>query len=470
MSRKARGGRGRGRRPGRSRRDVPDPRRGGGETRRGPAGARVLPALSVLSVLAVAFAVPATAQEGEEGTVQCQVCHGNFGFMQGQRETPARDSALLVTDELVEPSVHGPLPCIACHPGYGEGYPHDVDRTARPCGDCHASAGRAWAGSVHAANVAERGDAASCVDCHGSHRVFPPDDRRSSVHALNVAETCARCHADPEIVGEYFATPDEATARHAVSRYFETVHGTALTESGLVVSATCDDCHRSHDILPADSAGSSVHRSHISETCGACHLGILEVFEASAHGAALREEGSARAPVCTDCHTSHQIVETDEPAWFLGVVEECGTCHEELYDRYFDTYHGKVTRLGSGLAAQCSECHTAHAMLPASDPGSSVHPANLVETCARCHEGANENFVQYYAHGDHTDRERYPKLFWPWLFMTALLAGVFGFFGTHTLLWLTRVGIERARGGGAGGERSAEGGLAHGPEGEGEGR
>jgi hypothetical protein len=37
-------------------------------------------------------------------------------------------------------------------------------------------------------------------------------------------------------------------------------------------------------------------------------------------------------------------------------------------------------------------------------------------------------------------------LFWTWLFMTALLAGVMLFFGTHTLLWLTRIVINRMRG------------------------
>jgi hypothetical protein len=69
----------------------------------------------------------------------------------------------------------------------------------------------------------------------------------------------------------------------------------------------------------------------------------------------------------------------------------------------------------------------------------------MVETCSQCHSGANENFVQYYAHGDNRDRERYPKLFWPWLFMTTLLAGVFGFFGLHTLLWLGRTVVDARR-------------------------
>lgn len=408
----------------------------------------------IVAVLALAAtATTAGAQQGQQAAtgavpaVQCQICHADRGFLEDKTATAAGDSALFVTDSMVDPSIHGDFACADCHPNKGVGFPHPEGPKAVPCSECHADAGQAWDGSIHATNVAEEGDAASCADCHGAHEVFPADDRRSKVHPLNVAETCATCHADPAIIGEYFATRDETQARRAVSQYFETVHGTAITESGLTVSATCNDCHRGHEILPADSTGSSVHPSNIPETCGQCHEGIIEVYDASAHGGALRvEAGEADAPVCTECHTSHEIVEADQPGWFLGVVEECGACHEELYEEYLQTYHGKVTALGSGLAAQCSECHTAHRMLPASDPESSVHPDNLVETCAQCHPDATENFVQYYAHGDHTDREEYPKLFWPYVLMTTLLIGVFAFFGTHTALWLTRASINALRG------------------------
>jgi hypothetical protein len=122
-------------------------------------------------------------------------------------------------------------------------------------------------------------------------------------------------------------------------------------------------------------------------------------------------------------------------------VEECGECHEHLYETYFDTYHGKVTRLGSALAAKCSDCHTPHANLPPDDSASSVHPVNRVETCAECHAEASARFVQYLPHGDHGDRERYPVLYWTWLLMTSLLIGVFTFFGIHTVLWLVRASI-----------------------------
>lgn len=416
----------------------------------------------LLAAIAVALAAPAAAQTtgaAQAPEIACRVCHQNRAFLAGKTPTAAGDSALFVSDSLVAGSVHGALPCAACHPGQAEGYPHGA-RGALSCAACHPSQNEAWEGSSHAANVATRGDAASCVDCHGSHQVYRADDRRASIHPLNVAVLCGSCHADPAIIGAYFMAPEKAQAAQAVPDYYQTVHGSGLTTAGLVVSATCNDCHGAHLILPADSAGSSVHPDHVASTCGGCHVGIDEVYEESAHGVARREgrttaEGQP-APVCTDCHTAHQIVRADEPQWFIGVVEECGACHHELYERYFETYHGKVTQLGAGLTAKCSDCHTPHANLPATDLRSSVHPVNLVETCAKCHPAANERFAQYYAHGDPRDRERYPRLFWPWLFMITLLGGVFAFFGLHTTLWVSRLAIDRVRGRSA--HESEEGG------------
>jgi nitrate/TMAO reductase-like tetraheme cytochrome c subunit len=400
----------------------------------------------VVLIFVLAAAATVRGQESGPGVVQCSKCHAQPSFLEGRRAPTARDSTLFVTDSMLDRSVHAGLACADCHAGFDQGYPHEAKQVALPCQSCHASAGDAWGISIHAADAATGGAGATCVDCHGTHDVLNPEDRDAPTYALNVAGMCARCHEDPEIVGEYFDTPERAGARQAVQRYFQTVHGTAVTQAGLVVSATCNDCHRAHDILPPEDPRSSVNRSHIPETCGNCHVGILEVYEKSAHGQAF-DTDEEKAPVCTSCHTSHEIVQADQPAWFLGVVEECGKCHEKLYDEYLQTYHGKVTRLGSGLAAQCSECHTAHRMLPASDPESTVNRDHLVETCGQCHAGANTNFVQYYAHGDHSDRHNFPKLYYPWLFMTTLLVGVLGFFGMHTILWLVRTAIDALRGG-----------------------
>ncbi len=400
-------------------------------------------AIVVLAALAV---LPASLHGQDPRAVACEKCHANAAFLAAM--APGRQAALYVPDSLVRGTRHQRLPCAACHPGYDRGYPHRAAATSLPCQSCHPAAGRDWAASVHATNV--EGDAAGCVACHGAHTVYGVGDRRSPTHPLNVAELCARCHMDERIIGTYFASTEKAQARTAVPQYYQTVHGTALTKAGLAVSATCNDCHGAHLILPADSAASSVHRTHIAATCGACHVGILEVYDGSVHAEVSRRTGTAPdaapSPVCTDCHSAHGIVRASESAWFLGVVEECGTCHAHLYDTYFETYHGKVTRLGFGLTAKCSDCHTAHDIRRASDPKSSVFPANLVATCRQCHASANQNFVRYYAHGDPRDRQRYPRLFWPWLAMTGLLAGVFTFFGAHTLLWLTRLAIDRIRG------------------------
>jgi nitrate/TMAO reductase-like tetraheme cytochrome c subunit len=409
-----------------------------------------------------AVAVPAAGQTSR--VVDCAKCHSNRDFLAGKGGSGG-DSTLYVTPALLQNTVHQSLQCTDCHRGFQAGYPHNVPEIVTPCETCHEQEGRDWHASIHAANAETQGDAPTCVGCHGSHVVYGANDPRSPIYPLNVAAMCGRCHGDARIIGKYFAGPEKLQARIATVQFPKSVHGAALTRDGLIVSATCPDCHRAHKILPADSANSSVNRANIPATCGRCHVGIAEVFDSSAHGAAYPvqagvAEGHPR-PVCVDCHTAHGIVRADQPQWQLGVVKECGSCHEQLYETFFETYHGQVARLGFNLAAKCSDCHTAHNMRPATDPKSSVYPLNLVATCQQCHPAANANFVRYYPHPDPTSRTKYPTLFWPWLFMTGLLIGVMAFFGLHTVLWLVRLLVHR-RGGGAptsaGGPAPASGG------------
>jgi cytochrome b subunit of formate dehydrogenase len=106
---------------------------------------------------------------------------------------------------------------------------------------------------------------------------------------------------------------------------------------------------------------------------------------------------------------------------------------------YMDSYHGKNYRLGyPEKVAGCSDCHTAHSVLKASDPLSTVHPENLVATCKQCHKHATSKFTKFYAHGEHTDREKFPLLYWTYVLMVGLLVGTFAVFWVHTLLWMYR--------------------------------
>ncbi len=75
--------------------------------------------------------------------------------------------------------------------------------------------------------------------------------------------------------------------------------------------------------------------------------------------------------------------------------EMCGSCHEDQTTTYADYYHGAAYREGAPDAPACWDCHGAHEMLPASDLRSPVNPANLEETCGKCHDDPNEDYVEY---------------------------------------------------------------------------
>lgn len=413
---------------------------------------------------APAIATPRiVAHTPAQSTVQCQKCHANRDFLVGKGSAARGDTALFVPDSLLRDSKHAKLACADCHPGYDKGYPHNTAAVAVPCRQCHAPEDTAWAKSIHAPNAKTVGDAPTCVTCHTQHHVLGADDPRSPTYPLNVAKTCGSCHDDKRIIGAYFKNTNDrqdAQARTAVAEYYQTVHGLAATKAGLVVAATCSDCHGPHLIMPADSAASTLSRANVAKTCGACHAGVLATFDSSSHGKALvsgkKTDTGHGAPVCIDCHEGHKIVTPKDSAWFRGIVWQCGECHERVTKTYFETYHGQVTELGFGITAKCSDCHTAHAMLPPSDARSSVNQANLVATCGKCHAGANAKFVAYMPHADPQSHARNPGLYWVWLFMTLLLVSVFAFFGTHTALWLLRLAVDRVRGRGPGEHEDVE--------------
>jgi Cytochrome c3 len=143
-------------------------------------------------------------------------------------------------------------------------------------------------------------------------------------------------------------------------------------------------------------------------------------------------------PVCSDCHTAHSIRRTDENVFRLDIMTKCGRCHEEIAKTYFDTYHGKVSRLGYTKTAKCYDCHGAHDVLPVTDPRSHLSRSNVVATCQKCHAGATRRFAGYLTHATHHDPRKYPFLFYTFWGMTALLIGTFVVSGLHTLLWLPR--------------------------------
>jgi nitrate/TMAO reductase-like tetraheme cytochrome c subunit len=376
---------------------------------------------TLAAIIFFGFAAPAVrAQQSSE----CLSCHG---------EKTLADQAghsVYVNGAKQKASVHGSLDCTTCHISIKE-YPHPDHPTAVDCSTCHSDEANAVAESIHAKASPE-----PCLSCHGDpHAVVPVKDSQSPVFTLNIPRTCGSCHGNPELARK-FGLPN------VYSLYMDSIHGFALTTDGLLVAATCSSCHGPHRILPHTNPESRTYRTNIPATCGSCHAQPQEQYFAGVHGMALRA-GNPRAPVCTDCHTAHEISNVRLIAWQEKTTATCGNCHKERLATYRDTLHAQVSALGYIETAHCWDCHGEHDILPASNPKSPVAGANLVSTCGKCHSGATKSFVSYQPHADARDRKDFPAVYYTRLFMNVLLLSVLGFFALHTILWFVRSSFDR---------------------------
>ena len=333
-------------------------------------------------------------------------------------------------------SRHAKIACAQCHTGVTASEERPC-RTVTPkvdCSVCHADQVDTWRRSTHGTLAAKGSpDAPSCSDCHGTHGIQGHLQTESPTYARNVPALCGRCHR----TGQKAAVRYQGEQKQILEHYVESIHGKGLLESGLVVTATCVDCHTAHGELPKSDPASTVNPARVAETCAQCHRGIYEQFVTSIHSPRV-SHSKERLPGCADCHSAHSIERTDRQDFRLEIMSQCGKCHEKLAETYFETYHGKVSKLGYLKTAKCYDCHGAHDILPPWDPKSHLSRANIVATCNRCHPGSNRRFAGYLTHATHHDPRRYPALFWTFWGMTGLLVGTFLVAGIHTLAWLPR--------------------------------
>jgi predicted CXXCH cytochrome family protein len=120
-------------------------------------------------------------------------------------------------------------------------------------------------------------------------------------------------------------------------------------------------------------------------------------------------KGNKDIPVCTDCHSEHDIIspqDLNSTVYATKVADVCARCHDDealarqygfLTERlktYSGSFHGTASKFGETRVANCASCHGFHGIRPSFDPKSSIHPDNLPQTCGNCHPGAGENFAQ----------------------------------------------------------------------------
>ena len=289
-------------------------------------------------------------------------------------------------------------------------------------------------------------DPATCLGCHNN--IFSVGAFAASVHGKN---GCTSCHVEIVDLARHMKGEVRVGKVHCerchkkeTAEHYDSVH----VQKGVM----CADCHtdiHTHRYWKGD-------KRVVVATCVRCH-DRQSVYRNSVHGKGVAA-GNMDAPACNDCHNLHAVQALGDPnsrqnREFHSKV--CMKCHADrklmarngvatvAVNSYLDSYHGKNYRLGfPEKVAGCADCHTAHSILPAKDPASSVNPARLVKTCGKCHGKATKEFTRYYPHGEHNDREKYPVLYYTFLAMTGLLVGTFAVFWLHTLLWMFRGFVE----------------------------
>jgi len=386
--------------------------------------------LTLVACALLAAAAPLRAQTASE----CLACHADANMQD------AAGHSIGVDEHKFGSSIHGVLQCVNCHADI-KGYPHPDKIAPVKCEGCHAGEAQGLKGSVHSDGADH-----PCTSCHGdAHQIYPKTDPRSAVYPLNVPKTCSACHNDNGMAKKH-------GLESVYPSYIDSIHGFALSKEGLLVAANCQSCHGSHHILSRSNPESATNKANVPATCGKCHAGIADSYSNGVHGKAIAA-GNMKAPVCSDCHTAHAILQPTEAAFRTQSTPICGSCHTDKFSTYRDTFHSQLGSLGGYVeTARCWDCHGAHEVLPASDPRSPIAPANLVKTCGRCHAGANASFVKYQPHANARNRKLNPALYYIGLFMNLLLVSVLTFFLIHTILWLIRSRYEQIK------RRSAKGG------------
>ncbi len=367
----------------------------------------------------------------------CMSCHENEDL---QTVVDGEEIPLFVDLNEFRNSAHGTNSCIKCHNNVSvSNDPVCLNSGKVDCSICHSKQVEDYQSSRHGVYFAEGNPIAPyCTNCHGVHNMKKKNELDSPTFSRNIPDLCGKCHRE----GQKAAVAYTGKEHDIVRNYTMSIHGKGLLQSGLLVTATCVDCHTAHHELPVTDPESSVYPDNVAATCAKCHLGIYEEYKKSVHSSLVTQTDKT-LPVCKDCHLSHTIQRVDLPSFRQGILDQCGKCHLDVAETYFETIHGKVSKLGSTKAAKCYDCHGAHNILRPSDPNSTLSRKNVVATCRKCHPNSNRKFVGYLTHATHHNKGKYPILYYTFWFMTFLLIGTFSLFGAHTIMWIPKAIKER---------------------------
>lgn len=363
---------------------------------------------------------------GDPLAPQCKDCHGYHDVVSGK--DPLSPVAALQV----------PYLCGKCHQ---EGTPVTKQRTIH---QDHILEN--FSESIHGEGLLRKGliVAPHCATCHTAHSILPHTDPASSIARRNIAATCTKCHAQIETVhrkvirGELWEKQAhilpacvDCHQPHKVRKVFYSLgmsnadclrcHSNKDLKSGedgrSLYAREEDLSHSRHSKIACSQCHSEVNASHVRpcETitkkvdCASCHEEVGQQFANSMHGQ-LVAKNDPNGPTCKECHGTHTVkgkLDPKSPIFATNIPGLCARCHREgekaavrytgeqhdIIAHYTESIHGKgLMKSGLTVTATCTNCHTAHSVLPKNDPASSVNPRNVPATCGRCHHGIEDQF------------------------------------------------------------------------------
>ncbi|WP_198265420.1 cytochrome b/b6 domain-containing protein [sulfur-oxidizing endosymbiont of Gigantopelta aegis] len=351
---------------------------------------QILKTFSVLFSAVILLASLNSLQAKSFPDEDCTECHGERGFSVPNKHGQPGKQKLFVDTATFKDSVHGSNQCTDCH--------NDIEK------------------------VPHRKRGLSTVDCVSCHEKLTENDTVASKKR-----------------NSFFGGPPPKRVVTYTEEYKVSAHG----DQGIKNNAKCSTCHTAHYVFPSENKRASTYRLNSPEICGSCHEEALKEYRQSMHGAALKTPWKGDSATCSDCHSSHQISDIKKLPAHRIITEGCGECHQSELDGYMSSPHGQLAWHGGNDAPKCVDCHDSHTIAHANSETSPINQKNLVETCQQCHESANENFVKYHPHGTTRNWEKYPELWILGKGMGALVIAVLIFFYLHSVLWFWREKKER---------------------------
>lgn len=397
----------------------------------------------------------ATAQSNED----CMMCHEDPELV---KEIDGKSFPLFVKLGILDNSPHKGMDCTFCHEDAAvEEFPHPENLGKVNCGNCHDEAEKMFYEGIHGQafknNVKYAPD---CKECHGTHDILKNANPKSRTYKMNIPILCGNCHKEGAPVARNY----NISEHNILENYSQSIHGQGLYKSGLTVTATCNDCHGNHKILPHTHKNSSISVANIASTCMNCHARIEDVH-VKVINKQLWEKKPGAIPACTSCHPphivnqqnivesisdrtclkchekgdTHKMVDGEKVSLHIDVKEfeeskhtnircvkchsdvstnrmrpcetvgrvDCSACHQEVSEIYYESEHGKAFFEKNEKAPYCTDCHGTHMVKSHTDDTAPTFRTAIPGLCGECHRNdgmgsQNENSKEKNALADYS--------------------------------------------------------------------